>query len=477
MDQQYFYDVNIQLRTSYPQQVQFDVGKFIVDSDDVPIYDRIRAVTADSVDDLTEGGAAHSYALDYFSQEIAADRLILARVAGVAIPPQFICGTHVTTAADWVALGASATFDVTDSLSNTDTVTCGPFTGVTAFSQVLAILNAGLAALAAPTVVGLNTAEFIIDANGAVVLRMPSGQDDTDPTIAIDEDATPGTIAYLLGVRLATDGESIEGNAVETLTEAHNASKILAYAYDVGVEDRGGNDDEVVALAAQIQTERAQLTVMDTSADAVDPASSDDLQSRLSLLSYNRTTVLYSAHTDYPDACAVGAWLPADPGTKSFGHTPLTGCLPSGTEGADYDLSETQRLALEDKGANYVVRTGDDTFVHRGKTAAGVEKRMLLGKDWLEANIQNDVQALDMSTDLLGFDEVTLTALDGILRFWLDLAVTRRILTSFTITLPTVSDFSDAEKASGDIVLSKAFNGVGVVEAHTFTINGAISLS
>lgn len=476
-NQELFYDVNIQLRVSYPDQPRFDREMYLVDDDQIPIYDRVRVITQYGVDELDDTTDVFTAAQTFYAQEVKADRLILARVAKTAIPPQFICGTHVTTPADWAALGASATFDVTDSLSNTDTVTCGTFVGVTAFSQVLTILNAGLAALAAPNITGLDTATFIQDYAGRIVLRMPAGQDDTDPTISIDEDPAAGTIAYLLGVRLATDGQAVEGNAVETLRDAYNAAKVLSPGYNAAVEDRGGNDTEVIELAAQIQTERAQLTVVDTSANAPNPASSADLQSVLSALNYDRTTVIYTSKSDYPDLAADGAWLPATPGSKSYGHTKLTNVQASGTIGAKNDLTDTQRTALDDKGCNYVVHTGNDVFLHRGKTAAGIEKRMMMLKDWLEANMQNDLQALDMNTDLMAFDAETLGAIDGIIRYWLEQAAAiRGIELDFVITLPTPGDFSDAEKTSGDMTLNNAFRATGIFEAHTFTINGSIGL-
>lgn len=477
MEQGYFYDVNIQLRLSYPEQVQFDTEMYLTDSDEVPIYDRVRVVTQYGVDDLDTSGDVYAPARDFYSQELKAASLTLARVPKTAIPPAFVCGTHSTDATLWAALGASATVTVTDSDSATDTVTCGTFVGVTTFAQALVVLNAGLAALSSPNITGLDTATFALDYAGKVVLSMPAGQDDTDPTISIDFNATPASIAYLLGVITATDGDEVPGNAVETLLEAYNAAKVLGSSYNITVADRGGNDTEVIALAAQIQTERAQLTVVDTSVNAPDAGSSADLQSVLAALGYDQTTVIYTSKTDYPDLAADGAWLPADPGSKSYGHTPLSGVLGSGAIGPKNDLTDTQKTALDAKGANYVVHVGNDVFIHRGKTAGGTEKRMILLKHWLEANMQNDLQAYDMNADLVAFDRVTLGALDGILRKWLKLAVKKRGIKSFSITLPTVADFTSAEKASGDMVITNAFTAVGVFEAHTFTINGSIGLS
>ena len=469
--------VTINLRTNYPEEVQLDTEMFLVDTVEVPIYDRIRPITKDDIPNLVEGSVARDFATAYFAQDIKASSLILARVPTVAVPPAFICGVHETDPAVWAALGNGKTFDVTDSAANSDTVTLGDLAGVTALAQVIVILNDALAAVAVPTVVGLDSAAFALDCNGDIVLTMPIGQDDTDPTISIDFSAVATDIAYLLGVKTVTDGTVVPGNAIETLVTAYNAAKVLTTAYNMAIEDRGGNDTQAIALAAQIQTERAQMTLVDTSADAVDPALTTDLHSQLDLLGYDRTTVIFTEHSDYPDACADGAFLPATPATKSYGHTPLSGCLPSGSIGPTYRLSTGDRLALEGKGLNYVTRPKGYTFVHKGVTSGGVEKRMMLGKDWLETNIQNDVHALDMNQDLLAFDSFTLGAIKGILIQWLDEAVSRRLIISYVITMPQASDFSDAEKASGDMSLLEVFRAVGTFEAHTFNITGSIALS
>ncbi|HXK37396.1 MAG TPA: DUF3383 family protein, partial [Candidatus Paceibacterota bacterium] len=390
----YFVDVQITLRTASVSLPAFDAELFLVDSDWVPIDKRILVVTKDDVEDLPTSSVERLFATDFFAQDLKADRLILGRVALTAVPPAFVCGTHVTTVATWEAVDAGS-FTVTDSDSHSVVVSAVDFTGVTTFAQVLETLNDALDALVAPTIVGLDTATFALDALDRVVLTMPSGQDDTDPTIEVSFNASAGTIPYLLGLRVTGAGTSVPGNAIETWAEAYTAVKEFTEAfYNVAIEERLTTDPytDVIALAAQIELERRQATFVDCNPDAVDGASASDLQSELALLGYDQSLVLYTEHySRYPDAAADGAFLPAEPCTRSYGHTPLVGCYPSGGLGDDYDLSSTDRLALEDKGGNYIARAGGYTFVHRGKTAGGVEKRMMLGKHWLESNIQAEV--------------------------------------------------------------------------------------
>lgn len=473
-----FVDVQIALKTASVALPAFDVELFMLDSEAVPIDRRIRFITKDDIEDLTEDSVERDFATAFFGQDVKAEKMLLGRLVKTALPPAFICGDVETDLATWQAI-TSGTMAIRDSGSGEDYLSGLDFSSITALSQVRDVIQAALAALVAPSIVGLEDATFIEDQLGRWVLRMPDGQDESDPTVYIGHNATPGTVPYLLGIQELGAGTVVPGNAVETMLTSYAAIKVKTEKfYNVAIEDR---DETVytqkIALAAQIETERRQATFVDSNSDAVDPADATDLQSELKLLGYDNSLVLYTEHDDdYPDAAADGAFLPQTPGTKSYGHTPLSGCLPSGSLNDDYDLSTSDIAALEEKGANYVARAGDFTFVHRGKTAGAKEKRLVLGKHWLEAGIQADVFALDMNEDLLAFDAFTLGAIDGILKKWLDEALARRIINSYELNMPAVEDFTALEKASGDMVLNEVFSAIGNFEAHTFKITGSISL-
>lgn len=478
MEIDHFVDVQIQLKTGSVALPVFDAELFMLDSEAVPIDRRIRVLTKDDIDDLTVDSVERNYATAYFGQEIKPDEMLLGRLVKTALPPMFICGDHDTDLANWQAITAGVIV-VRDSGTGEDYVTGLDFSSITALSQVRDVIQTALQALVSPTVVGLDSATFIEDALGRWCLRMPDGQDETDPTVYIGFNATPGTVPYLLGLQELGAGTIVTGYAVETLLESYDAIKVKSTAfYDVTIEDRltGPTYTEETALAAQIETERRQCTFVDTNSDAVDPADATDLQSVLALLDYDNASVIYTEHDDYPDACSLGAWLPAREGTKSWGHTPLSGCLPSGSQNDHYDLSSSDRSALETKGANYIVYAGGFTFLHRGKTCGGKEKRMVLGKHWMEAGMQADVFNLDMNEDLLSFDEFTVGTIEGIIKKWLDEALKRRIITDYEINMPDVSEFTALEKSSGDMVLSEVFTATGNFEAHTFQITGSITL-
>lgn len=482
MEIDYFVDVNIALRTGAVALPAFDAELFLVDSETIPRDKRIKVVTWSDVEDLPEGSVERDFADTFYSQIEKADRLVLGRLITAALPPAFVCadsGDYSTDPEEWSAL-ETWSFSVSDGTHTTVVSGTTEFAGVTNFAQVLGVLNDELGDLVAPDVVGLNTASFAVDSFGRLVLTMPTGQDEGDPNISIAHSLVEGTVPWLMGLREEGAGESLAGMAIESITTSYSAIKEKTSAfYNVALETRHTGDGDytpVLLLAARIEQERRQATFVDCNPDAEDGAEAGDLQSQLALLSYQNSLVLYTQHDDYPDAAADGAFLPADPCTQSYGHTPLTGCLPSGSTGDDYDLDSTGRAAIEEKGGNYIARSQGYTFVHRGRTANGNDKRAILVKHWLESGIQADVFALDMNSRLMAFDAPTLGAIGGILKKWLDEAVNRRGILSYTLNMPSVESFSALEKASGDMVLSEVFSAIGNSEAHTFQITGSISL-
>ena len=480
MDIDSFVSVNIDLRVVSAEYPAFDAELFLLDSDAVPIDQRIRVLTKNDGDDLTDDTVEKDFWTAFFGQTgKKADRLILGRLVRTAIPPAFVCGTVDTTIASWAALTDTGTFTVVDSEANSTVVPVDDLTGVTTFAQVIVILNTSLGNLVAPDVVGLDTAEFAYDALDRLVLSMPAGQDDTDPTITITYDDTPGTVPYLLGLTVSGAGTAVTGNAIETLMESYTAvkTKTLAF-YNVAIEDRTTDVyTERLALAAQIETERRQATFIETESEMVDSAVSTDLQSKLATLDYQRSLVIYTEHTtEYPDAAADGKFLPAEPGTRQYGHSPLAGITASGSIGANNDLSSTHIAAIEGKGGNYIARAGGSTFIHRGKTADGIEKRLVMFRDWMEAYMQVDIFNLDMNEDFVGFDEETLGAIAGIFEKYLEEGIERKGILSYDLNMPNLDDFTTAQKTSGDMTLDNVFTAVGRFEAHTFEITGSITV-
>ncbi len=486
--------VSIALNDYFPSIPSLDVEALIVDSDLVPIDTRVRVigVNDDLVTLLGDDEAVLDFATTYFSQQAQdgsqPDSLVLIRQAAAAIPPAFVFADASAAVADYTSItNGSITVVDTSEIPNSTEVSGIDLRTCTTMATVITALNAALGALDAPVVAGLKTAEFAYDALGRLVLTMPSGQDDTKPSITITASATPGTLPYVLGIRAAADSTagSVPGNAVETYLEAYTAAKYTGtYFYNVALADRITSTqamiDNAVDLAAQIKLDGKQCTFVTTDVGSYDANDTTDLHSTLKALNNECALVMFYPYTDeYPDAAADGKFLAEEAGSAAYGSRPLNNLVKESlSAGPNYS---TQRAALIAKGCNFVERI-DWISIFKGKTAAGKEKRMVIGRDWLKVNVQYRWHAYRAQVKGVLFDRTSLGAMGNIIEDCLKTmgpleAPTngRGLLSSWTMNLPQVSDWTTQNKTENHMPFLNAFRAVGNYEGHTFEISGSIN--
>lgn len=486
--------VSIGLNDYFPSIPSLDTEALIVDTDLVPIDTRVRVIGVN--DDLEtllgDDEVVHDFAVTYFSQQAQdgsqPDSLVLIRQAATALPPAFVFEDASTTLSDYTAItSGSIVFVDTAGSPHTVTVSGIDLHTCTTLATVVTALNAALAALVTPTIVGLNSAEFSYDALGRLVLNMPSGQDDGDPSITVTYSGTPGTLAYVLGIRVAADSTagSVPGNAVETYLDAYTAATYEGvYFYNVALADRITDDADMVAdaidLATQIKLDKRQCTFISTDDAHCDANDSTDLHSQLKALNNERALVIYFPYTDeYPDAAGDGKFLAEEAGSAAYGSRPLNNLVKESlSAGPNYS---TQRAALIAKGCNFVERI-DWISIFKGKTAAGKEKRMVIGSDWLKVNIQYRWHAYRAQVKGVLFDRTSLGAMGNIIEDCLKTmgpleAPTngRGLLSSWTMNLPQVSDWTTENKTENHMPFLNVFRAVGNYEGHTFEISGSIN--
>src|SRR5690606_41609604 len=97
------------------------------------------------------------------------------------------------------------------------------------------------------------------------------------------------------------------------------------YALDLAV---AATDEEILAVAAYVETLRKIFAVTVTDADAKDPSKTDDLASELAAAGFARTFALYS-DDDFAAAALLGRCLPMDPGSETWAFKTLAGLSPS----------------------------------------------------------------------------------------------------------------------------------------------------
>jgi hypothetical protein len=446
-----------------------------VDDDQIPIDQRLRFTDPNSWDtEYTSGSVPYEYASVFFAQALKPSSLMFGRWASAATEPLFVCGPGYEKSFTVWAVETAGSFAVTDGV-NTDDITGLTFVGVTALSQILAILNAGLAAVAVPTVTGLNTFAFEFDSTGRLVLR--SSQ--TGVAAAAISITTAGSGSDIsVPLMDAPNGTSVAGLDAEEPEEALAAISAINDSY-YNIHIRGATDDQLEELAAYVETQEKLLDVVTADPNCIDPASVDDLPYNLQQLNLKRTLCIYHEPTDeYPDAAAAGRFLPESEGTFQFEWQDLAGVSDAGLTGP---LSSTALTALKDKNCSNIQRISPITFLYNGLTAGGIEKRIMLGRDWFVARNREDIFAFQINAKLAAFDNPTLTTIEGIIRKNGNEAIDRRILVDtperpFTITLPDADDIDTATRATHELVVLEAFRAYLNVAIHDYRIVGTWTL-
>ena len=423
---------------------------------------------------LTSGTEPYKAAQAFFSQILRADQLMLGRWVNTDVPPGFISGPALEEDFEvWAAI-SDGTFSVTDG-TGTDDLTAVDFTGVTALSQILTELNAQLAALVAPSVSGLENAEFKFDSQDRLVLEM-LGEAFGSPTITIEAEGTGTDLAVLMDV---ANGISFAGVEKEEPEEALTAISELDDSYYNIDFDRNGTDNQMVALATFVETKVKQLDLFVTADAAKTSGTTTDVGSQVQALSLKRTMCCYSEKTaEYPDMAVSGAVLPADEGTTNFAFSPVSGATHSGLT---KQLTVTEKSVLGGKGYVWMETVGSVTYMYDGLTGSGNEKRIILGVDWFEARVAEDIFTDLLNSPLNSFDNATLTKIEGIIRYWANEAIARGIFQDtaarpFLVTLGDADDISSSERATHKLTITDAFTGFLNSSINDYRIIGNISI-
>lgn len=465
------------LQTAVAPRQTFGVQLLLVDDAQIPVDLRLRYTTPTAWDeDFTVASVPYEYAKVFFGQALKADTLMFGRWVSAASNPLFVCGPgYEKNYATWAAV-TDGEFAVTDG-TNTDDVGPCNFTGVTELSQILPILNAALAAVGTPTVTGLNTFVFELDSVGRLVLRS-SQSGSSAATISITTHSV-GTGTDLSAAFMdASNGSSVAGLDAETPEAALQAISAIDDSY-YNIHIAGASDTEQEDLAVYVETKEKLLDVVTSDPNAINPASVDDLPYNMKALNLKRTLCIYTEHTDeYPNAAGAGRFLPEKEGTFQFEWQDLALISDSGLT---TPLSASARQALFDKNCTHVERISPITMLYNGLTSGGIEKRIMLGRDWFVARNREDIFTFQVNAKLAAFDNITLTAIEEIIRANGNEAIDRRILVDtperpFVVTLPDADDIDAAERATHELVVFDAFSGYLNVAIHDYKIVGTWTL-
>jgi len=467
--------VTITLQTSASPAVAY-TQMFLCDSTDVPVDVRYRDTTRSGyTEDLTSTENTYKFAQAFWSQKRTADSLRLGRWISAATASHMIFSSATSTAATYAALTNTGQIGILE--AGSAVVDINPnFTGVTTMAGVCAAIEAAMSGVVAAYTCAL-------DILGRVVIT----SDNTGASAAAVSAQTPAAGVDLTGAAYLGTETSIAGYDAEEPTAAITAiSAINDDYYDVAI--RGESTTQQQALAAQIEGLRKQLTLVTGVADDKDPTSTTDVPYLLNALGYDNTMIMYTEHTitatgGWVDAAVQGACLPAEEGSTAWSFEALSGVYASGKDYASSPIALTaaEKTALEDKNCNWFETVGNDTYMYPGLNCSGEEKRIVLGRHWLENSMTADIASYKLNNALPAFDDPTLTGIERIIRQYLTEALARGIIIDtearpITLDMPTADDFTAAQRASHTMTLSDVFNAYVNSVVNDVTITGELRI-
>ena len=470
-------DFQTLLQTAVAPRKTFGIQLLLVDDAQIPVDQRLRYTDPNSWDEeYTLGSVPYEYADVFFSQALKAESLMFGRWLSGASNPYFVCGAgYEKDYAAWAAI-TDAEFAVTDG-TNTDNIGPITFAGVTALAQVLPILNAGLAAVGVPTVVGLNTFVFSLDSTGRLILTSSqSGAAAVPISITVHGAPTGTEISELL--MDASNGSAIAGFDAEEPEEALQAISAIDDSY-YNVHIRGASEQQKEDLGSYVESQEKLCDLVTNDSNCLVTGNTSNLAYNLYTLNIKRTLVIWHRDVDvFPDAAAAGRFLPEKEGTFQFEWQDLAKISDSGN---GTNLTTTERAALKAINCSHIERIAPITMLYNGLTSGGIEKRIMLGRDWFVARNREDIFTYQVNAKLAAFDNITLTAIEEIIRKNGNEAIDRRILINtplrpFTVTLPDADDIDAATRATHELVVFDAFQGWLNVAIHDYRLVGQWSL-
>lgn len=225
---------------------------------------------------------------------------------------------------------------------------------------------------------------------------------------------------------------------------------------------------EILEAAAWIEAER-KIFVPSTSDSAVIATGSSDIASKLKNRAYARTAYLYSGdQASMPEAAWLGGQLPEQPGSNTYKFKELKGIAVD-------NLTSTQFTEAKAKRANVYTSVGGGGMAEEGVTASAEYIDVIIGIDWVHANMQADVFQALKDNKKIPFTDNGIAVIERCVRNRLKLAVDAGILADFTVTVPKVADVSSGDKAARKLP-GVSFTGTLAGAIHSTTITGNVTV-
>ena len=381
--------ITVTVQTSAPAVAgqSFSTGKILGKSTVLPLKERVRAYTklTDVAGDIGPTTEEYKKAQAWFGQK---------RAAIVKIARQFLAaqagqlrGANVseTLLSAFTAITTGG-FDIAINGAN-EQLSALDFSGAASMPAVAAILQTALAAAVASTTCTWNAAL------GCFVVTSPTTG--TSSTVgyaaAPTHSGSPVDVSVLIGLASGTGAQAYAGIAIESMTDALNASAIFDPNF-FGLTLAGGttqDQKDAMAWAEAAGIYMFEFTVTDPAAKLA--ATTTDLGSFARNSGYGQSFGTWSGSA-YAGVSALSRELLVDLTQPDSAITLFGKQLP----GIPVDtITETERLALEAKNFNYYTPFAAPganqgfAMYAQGKMSDGTFIDQVFNLAWLKANLQN----------------------------------------------------------------------------------------
>ncbi len=190
----------------------------------------------------------------------------------------------------------------------------------------------------------------------------------------------------------------------------------------------------------------------------------------------NRTFVCYNKlpidDAPYMQGAWLGKMLPIEPGSANWSFKTLAGIT---ADDAEDGLTSTKIAELIANKGNFYTKNGDRDVTFYGTMASGEYIDIIYGIDWLDHTMQQDLINLFNRTPKIDYTNGGISLIETAMRQSLDLAKDRRVIDSYTITVPNAADISFTDKANRELK-QITFQAILTGAINKIVINGYVTL-
>ena len=230
----------------------------------------------------------------------------------------------------------------------------------------------------------------------------------------------------------------------ETAFTAIQAENDDWYTFGIIPTASGTADAEIEEVGAWVITQKKIFFGQTSAAGSLDGSATTDPGAELLAAVNKRVALMYRASGklgEYTHLGWLGEGLPFPIGSSQWAYKTPVGSTSD-------KLTGGQKSAAFAKNINTFTTVGGVSVTEKGKTSGGEWIDVVMGIDWLEANLQEEIYSALINTRKLPYDDGGFQVIAGIVQMVLERAAAMGILQlkSISVTVPKYADISQADK-------------------------------